>query len=158
MAARWTEVTLVNRTHHNLRKTEDHLEHGVWDDTPPQLVGHRAVWASESDGVLTGTEGWATFQIEMVEPDERQTEVLGTVRLHWDNPFAGGNSYDASVNPQATSTGPGFSVGFFGGHGEDARVTFVLSDGLVEVDRETGELIVNGGYPRGGAGSSRSRL
>jgi hypothetical protein len=141
MAARWTEVTLVNRTSNNLRKTGDHLDHGVWDnDPPPLLVGDRAVWASESDGVLTGTVGTVTFQIETVEPDGQRPEVLGRVTLHWDNPFAGGNSYDASVLPQATPTGPGFSVGFFGGGGDDARVTFVLSNGLVEVDRETGAL------------------
>jgi hypothetical protein len=102
MAARSTHVTLNNRTGVNLSKTDDSLDHGIWTDRPPTIIGDRGEWESESDGFATGTEGRVTYSID----------GGGEVRLHWDNPFIGSNSYDESVAPQATpdGIGVGFSV------------------------------------------------
>jgi hypothetical protein len=63
------------------------LDHGEWTDQPPELIGNRAEWESESDGVATGTEGRVTYQIETIDG-----ERLGEARLHLDNPFVGSNS------------------------------------------------------------------
>jgi hypothetical protein len=95
MAARSTHVTLKNRTRRNLTKTADNLDHGIWTDRPPVIIGDRGEWESESDGILTGTEGRATYSID----------GGGEVRLHWNNPFVGSNSYHESVAPQAAPDG-----------------------------------------------------
>jgi hypothetical protein len=148
MAARWTEVTFINKTQLNLRKVSDELAAGVWDnDRPPIQIGDRAIWASESDGFLTGTEGRVTYDLETVVSDGATPVNVGQVRLHWNNPFSGSNSYHHSVTPQATasSTFGTFSVVHMGGHGADARVTFQLFDGFVVFDEETGELV--GSHP-----------
>lgn len=126
MAARSTRVTLINKINSNfaLVKTQDHLDHGVWTDRPPHFVGNTAQWGSESNGFLTGTEGWVKYEIV--------TQSLQSVlRLHleWDNPFIGSNSYKASVEPVGRPDGSGFSVGYFGGGGDDAAVTFILLSG-----------------------------
>jgi triacylglycerol esterase/lipase EstA (alpha/beta hydrolase family) len=132
MAARSTHVTLTNRTGKNLTKTNDSLDHGIWTDRPPLLIGDRGEWESESDGFLTGTEGRVTYGID----------GGGEVRLHWDNPFVGSNSYDQSVAPQATpdGVGGGFSVVHRGGSGDNATVEFILSNGFCEVNEDTGEM------------------
>jgi|GEM_PF-1737928 len=132
MAARSTHVTLTNRTRKNLTRTEDSLEHGIWTDRPPLLIGDRGEWESESDGFLTGTEGRVTYGID----------GGGEVRLHWDNPFVGSNSYHQSVAPQASpdGIGGGFSVVHRGGDGDNATVEFILSNGFCEFNEDTGEL------------------
>src|SRR3712207_44308 len=121
MAARSTHVTLENELPElNLRRTSDELEHGEWKDRPPQLVGNRADWESESNGFATGTEGRVTYQIEDVDGKR-----IGELRLHWNNPFVGSNEYHESVSPAAASpTDDGFSVVHLGGDGNNASVTF----------------------------------
>jgi hypothetical protein len=64
------------------------------------------------------------------------------MHLHWDNPFVGGRTYDASVRPSGQDDGSGFSVGFFGPgrNNENAEVTFVLLNGKCAVDQNTGDI------------------
>ena len=126
MAARSTHVILENRAGpFNLRRTDMGLDHGEWTDPPPQLIGNKAEWQSESSGVMTGTEGRVTYQIEDIDGKR-----LGELSLHWDNPFVGSNSYDESVVPAATHTDlNGFSVLHLGGDGNDATVRFQLHNG-----------------------------
>ena len=136
MAARSTNVTLLNRAgRFNLFKLKQELDHGEWTTEPPAIIGNLGSWESESDGFATGTEGRVTYQIQTDEG-----EVIGQLRLHWDNPFVGSNSYDESVTPQATSaTTPGFSVVHTGGGGDNASVTFTLLNGCCSVS-ESGEI------------------
>jgi len=131
MAARSTHVTLENEAGRlNLRRTNLELDHGVWKDQPPQLIGNRAEWESESDGFLTGTEGRVTYLIEDVDENR-----IGELRLHWDNPFVGSNSYDESVAPAAASaTDSGFSIAHVGGGGDNANVLFRLFSGFCQAD------------------------
>jgi hypothetical protein len=136
MAARSTHVTLTNLAGRlNLRKTSEELDHGEWTSHPPALVGNRADWESESDGFATGTEGRVAYEIE-----NDTGGAVGTLNLHWDNPFVGSNSYDESVSPQADVTGNGFTVVHRGGGGNNADVEFVLLSGRCEVNPDNGEI------------------
>jgi hypothetical protein len=64
------------------------------------------------------------------------------VRLHWDNPFIGSNSYDESVSPASTSPSDanGFSIVHTGGGGDDAQVRFVLLKAFCTANAESGEI------------------
>jgi hypothetical protein len=136
MAARSTHVTVINRAGRlNLVKLKQELDHGVWSSEPPALIGNLGTWMSESDGFATGTEGRVVYQIQTDEG-----ELVGQLRLGWDNPFVGSNEYSESVSPQATSaTTPGFSVVHVGGGGDNAEVTFELLDGFCSVN-DAGEI------------------
>jgi hypothetical protein len=144
MAARSTRVILENRTNTDfaLVKADDHLDHGIWSARPPDFVGQRAEWRSESEGLGTGTEGWVIY-----EAKRQDLSRIISLRLSWDNPFLGGNSYSASVEPQGSADGSGFSVGYFGGVGDDAQVTFILLSGDCTVDRNSGEVICTESTP-----------
>lgn len=49
-----------------------------------------ATWASESDGMMTGTEGQATYTMQA---DENMT-----VTCKWNNPFWGDNGYACTTS------------------------------------------------------------
>ena len=149
MAVRSTHVTLENRGGTlNLRRTAMELDHGVFTDEPPLLIGNRGEWESESSGIATGTEGRVTYQIEDLDGGR-----VGEVRLHWDNPFIGSNSYDESVAPAAAdATDTGFSVVHVGGAGDNANVRFVLLNGFCSVNSETGEIACSTINPLTGEG------
>ncbi len=137
MAARSTHVRLENATNRpfNLRRLDASLEAGEWTVKPPELIGDFGEWESESDGFLTGTEGRVSYQIETID-----TEVMGRVDVHWNNPFLGSNSYEATALPKATGpTEQGFSIGHVGGGGNNASVVFKLLNGFCGVNSETGE-------------------
>lgn len=150
MAARSTHVTLDNLAgRFNLRRLSASLNHGEWAVQPPQILGDRAEWESESNGFLTGTEGRVTYQIE----DDEGGRV-GELRLHWDNPFIGGNSYDESVSPAATSAvDDGFSVVHVGGSGDNARVRFVLLNAFCKASPD-GEIACSSASPLTGASAT----
>src|SRR6266705_1375406 len=138
MAARSTRVILENRTGTNwaLVKKDSGLDHGIWSDKPPGFVGNHAEWGSESWGFLRGTQGWVIYEV----PSGDVLNPLLSLRLDWDNPYYGSNSYSASVDPPGQADGTGFSVGYFGGGGDDAVVTFVLLAGKCVVDSNSGEI------------------
>ncbi|MEU4120194.1 hypothetical protein AB0F71_37555 [Kitasatospora sp. NPDC028055] len=138
MAARSTHVTLHNFAGVlNLRLTATEIGPGVFTTQPPQLIGDRGEWESESDGFLTGTEGRVTYQIEDVD-GVRQ----GEMSFHWDNPFTGANSYEESVTPAATgATSGGFSVVHLGGSGNNTTVEVQLLKGFCQANQDTGEIV-----------------
>ena len=151
MAARSTHVTLTNQAgRFNLIKLSDTLDHGEWTIRPPATVGNQAEWESESNGFATGTEGSANYRIETDEG-----EPIGTLDLHWDNPFVGSNSYDQSVNPQATDGGEGFSVGHLGGSGNNASVEFLLLSGDCTFPEGDGEFFCTQSQPLGQTAAQR---
>ncbi|GAA4983758.1 hypothetical protein [Kineococcus glutinatus] len=112
MAARSTRIVLRNRTDQDLTLTASSLAHGEWSTQPPLNVGGHAdaEWASESAGFLTGTEGSATFAVG---------GDGSSLRIDWDNPFAGTNKYAVDVSP-------GYALYQNGWSGEDAVVEYVL--------------------------------
>ncbi|WP_030062057.1 hypothetical protein [Streptomyces novaecaesareae] len=94
-AARSTTVHLHNGTGCTLYRADYSLAHGIWTQAqePPQTVGNGwgAVFQSESNGFMTGTEGTVTFRTYDCEEGWRNGRA---VVLHWANPYAGSNSYD----------------------------------------------------------------
>lgn len=134
MAARSVHVTLENRAGRiNLVKFDHSLDHGEWTSLPPQIIGNRGDWESESDGFMTGTEGRVSYRMEDVDGNR-----LGELKLHWNNPFVGSNSYDESVAPAASdASDDGFSIAHVGGDGENANVRFVLFNGFCQADGDS---------------------
>jgi hypothetical protein len=111
-AARSTKVTLINYTEKKLRKVESRLLHGIWTTEPPRKVDPHdtAQWESESNGIMTGTEGWVEYEVG------NDTEVA---RIHWNNPYIGKNTYSHSEPA-------GVQIEYKGGVGDNASVTFSI--------------------------------
>ena len=69
--------------------------HGIWTNNtaPPQKLRAAAPhsWETESQGSLTGTEGWVKYQIK--DPDQYCVPEL--VYIHWENPF----EWDSGTTP-----------------------------------------------------------
>lgn len=98
-AARSVDVTYINRTDCDLILISKSLSHGIWTveppdgfDIPPNFQGS---WASESSGIFTGTEGYATFKTS--DCDNRDHRHKNTY-LHWDSPWSGSANYSASAD------------------------------------------------------------
>ncbi|WP_030391740.1 aegerolysin family protein [Kitasatospora purpeofusca] len=116
-AARSTQVSLVNWSSCELRLQNAWLDHGVWSDglAPEPVIpdGVAKHWQSESNGFLTGTEGHVIY-----DAFNCKVSVLNgkRVQLHWNNPYAGSNSYDNF------GSDPNFRFGRNGGDGNNASV------------------------------------
>jgi hypothetical protein len=112
-AARSVQVVFHNHSDKTLTLERAELAHGIWTKQPPRTIGphKQADWASESDGFATGTEGRAVYHL--------QGNSHAKVQLHWDNPFAGSNSYDEHAPP-------GFHLANQGGAGNNAHIVWTL--------------------------------
>jgi hypothetical protein len=110
MADRSVKVTFVNQTDQRLTLTGTQLE-GSWTGQPPAVIEPNATvsWGSQSKGFLKGTEGTATY-----------SSPAGTFTIHWNNPYAGSNSYDGT-DPD------GYHTQVTGGAGNHADVTYWLT-------------------------------
>src|ERR1700761_4548311 len=76
------------------------LDHGEWSSglTPPNELAPPVTaidWQSESDGFLTGTQGWVRYypispgaKVPTNVPDSE------TIWITWDDPYVGSNSYN----------------------------------------------------------------
>jgi hypothetical protein len=117
-AARSVLITFHNQSKLTLEMAGGRLAHGEWTHRPPKTIGpnQKVTWASESNGFMTGTEGTVTYRIK----------GGGQVYLWWDNPYAGGNSYDASVPA-------GYQLPNHGGSGDNARVDWVFRPFVIPV-------------------------
>jgi hypothetical protein len=116
MAARSVDVTFTNKSGVNLVLFGTSLLHGEWTTEPPARIdaGQTVTWASESDGVATGTEGTAYYDIEGLDDSSRSL-------FHWDNPFVGSNSY-SEFSPDT------FKSSHSGGGGDNAHVNWIFDD------------------------------
>lgn len=90
MAARTVRTIFTNGSSRTLTLKAEHLDHGEWPHPflrPPKTiaVGETVEWESASDGVMTGTEGWAEYA-----PNDSKVHHI---RVKWDNPFVGGNEF-----------------------------------------------------------------
>jgi glycerophosphoryl diester phosphodiesterase len=74
---------------------------------PPDSLDDEGSWETESQGIMTGTEGWATYGIG----------GSGTVTFRWNNPYVGSNRYGL----QCTRGFRGYNAG---GSGDNAIVDF----------------------------------
>ncbi|PBC79251.1 aegerolysin [Streptomyces sp. TLI_235] len=116
-AARSVNVTFNNWTGCTLTREEWGLSHGIWTQEPPVRIYDQGIgtWASESNGFATGTEGSARFFSENCANPVLNGRL---VRVHWNDPYAGSNSYDSS------GTDLKFYVSRSGGSGNNASVQF----------------------------------
>src|SRR6476619_381959 len=114
MAARSVDVTFTNKSGVNLVLFGTSLLHGEWTTEPPARIdaGQTVNWASESDGVATGTEGTAYSDVEGLDDSSRSL-------FHWDNPFVGSNSY-SEFSPET------FKSSHSGGGGDNAHVNWIF--------------------------------
>jgi hypothetical protein len=89
MAKRSTRVTLSNNTSYPLMFLGSAGPcHGKWTEggwNPPDQIQSKeaGAWETQSDGFLTGTEGWVKYLIATRDPRCAQQLVY----IHWDNPF-----------------------------------------------------------------------
>ncbi|MFD9356943.1 hypothetical protein [Streptomyces sp. NPDC060031] len=113
LAARSTHVRLVNLTDRHWTFGEASLSHGIWSSRLPEVIAPYSAgdWQSESNGVMTGTEGRATY-----------STANGPVEVRWNNPFVGSNTYSCRVPA-------GYSCERFAGSGDNASVTFEVRGG-----------------------------
>jgi hypothetical protein len=85
MAARSVQIQLANNTNFPLTLIASHLCHGKWTNgvqPPPTVAAKSQVsWESQSDGVLTGTQGWAKYYLVP------STGGMEQVLVSWDNPY-----------------------------------------------------------------------
>ncbi|MGB8379856.1 MAG: hypothetical protein WCG47_01190, partial [Dermatophilaceae bacterium] len=117
MAARSTRMVFYNDSDTTLVRIAGGLDHGIWTRQPPPQIPPltNANWESESDGVLTGTEGHVDYDIQLASG-----QSAGTCHLYWDNPYIGSNDY--------TETTPAtFRVKRLGGGGDNAVVRWTFS-------------------------------
>jgi hypothetical protein len=97
MAKRSIRVTLSNNTPYPLNLLGSAvLCGGKWTEggwNPPAQIQPKThgAWQSQSDGILTGTEGWVKYLIE--QSDKRCFVQL--VYIHWNNPFV----WDKNTTP-----------------------------------------------------------
>ena len=131
MAARTFRVTILNNTTHVWDRDNFGLMAGIWSGTaiPSEHVPRFGFdgegnpvpgvdwFQSDSDGILTGTEGFVDYLTQ---------GIAGTLHIHWNNPFSGHNSFTAS--------GP-LQFNYFWGDpgGNDARIT-------LRIERRMGDL------------------
>jgi hypothetical protein len=123
-AARSVLVQVDNWTQCEMDFVSASLSSGIWTGTdwPPAVITNSTwgVWQSESNGVGTGTEGFATYQLHRcVNPANNFTWV----KFHWNDPFSGSNSYDTN------GTGAGVKITRSGGSGDNAVVSFTVRTG-----------------------------
>jgi hypothetical protein len=118
-SAREVEVFMTNSTRCDLVLVTARLDHGEWVRFPPRFVerGDTVDWRSDSNGVLTGTEGEADYVTQGCRNPANNTK---RIHLHWNNPYVGSNSYDAA------GTDAAFRSRIVGGDGHHAGVQFTF--------------------------------
>ena len=110
MAARSFSIRVHNYSGEDLTRTESGLAHGDWKEMPPERIAadDQVTIASESAGILTGTEGHANY-----------TSDSGEWRIYWDNPFWGSNQFSVVTPPSCDSINDGIG-------GDDVAIRLVL--------------------------------
>ena len=111
-AARSVHVIIKNDTERNLTNVSVSVQHGIVTKNPPNSIppSEAGELFAESQGVLTGTEGTVTYQLDGLN---------GTASFHWDNPYAGSNSANGSAPA-------GFQVEQIGDTGNRTLVFFSI--------------------------------
>lgn len=123
-AARSTQITIVNGTKYELEYLGSELQHGVWNGGPVETVNPhtvRVVAQNDSDGLMTGAQGWLAYKVVDFKhvSDQRIT-------LFWDNPFKGDNSY--SCNNDTASDLRLYLNYCRCGKGDNAEISFILCE------------------------------
>ncbi|QGI66452.1 uncharacterized protein FFB20_02727 [Fusarium fujikuroi] len=114
-APRRIAVSLVNNTQQTLTWVDSGVDHGTRDAHEPDTIGPGGTgnWGLKSDGIQTGCEGWMKWSIGDNGP---------IVRLNYDNPYVGSNSYSYSVESAQ------YTINRQGGTSDYATVKFIMSN------------------------------
>lgn len=111
MAAREFQGVLVNNWTSPLFRTADDVDSGEWQD--PFLPSHvpgaghinpqeQGEWRSESDGILTGTSGWARWGVRVLDDvNDAGPDGLGHfefVQVNWGVPFYGAPHFTVGIS------------------------------------------------------------
>lgn len=121
MAARSVQVNSENYLNANLSLNPNTvvLDHGIWNNQPPSSIPKteggapgKASWVTESNGFSTGTEGSCTYAFY-----DSATDQVFYIKIHWNNPYAGSNSYDITTGCNSVD------VSYSGGTGDNTTVT-----------------------------------
>jgi hypothetical protein len=103
MAAREFQGVLVNKSGNPLFRNADNVDSGQWQEPflPSRVPGagrinpdEQGEWRSESDGIATGTSGWARWGVRVVgDVNDPGTDGMGGhfefVQVNWGVPFYG---------------------------------------------------------------------
>jgi len=102
MSARECTVYLINNTVYDLTldSNNEYVDHGYFTENPPTTIpaGTTGHWKSNSDGFMTGTEGHVGYFINDDEWNDANDTPKNWVYVHWDDPYAGHNSYSTDVS------------------------------------------------------------
>lgn len=119
-----------------LNQTFSHLCHGEWTGgwAPPPSIAPGALGGmqSESDGFMTGTEGYVKYDV--VGPtglDSPPTARQGMIYIYWDNPFYGYTHFrfatsSTDVPPDCDFSIPAGTSAFPGGGDLDFALNFTM--------------------------------
>lgn len=95
MAAREFHGRIFNNWDTPLFRVADECDSGQWQDPwyPSKIPGAGKIetqqsgeWRSESDGIMTGTSGWARWAVRVLEVSEG-VEHFEYVQVNWSIPF-----------------------------------------------------------------------
>lgn len=98
MAVREFRGIIHNLWEDPVTRTADEVDGGQWQEPffPSQVPGagriemsHEGEWRSESDGIATGTSGWARWGARVVDPFETPAEHFEFFQVNWSVPFLG---------------------------------------------------------------------
>lgn len=98
MAVREFQGVIHNLWDDPVIRTADDVDGGQWQEPwfPSQIPGagriemsHEGEWRSESDGIATGTSGWARWAARVVDPFEAPAEHFEWFQVSWSLPFLG---------------------------------------------------------------------
>jgi hypothetical protein len=111
-------ILFRNTSNRKLYVTGSGLSHGVWTTKAPIPTeipaGKLVAWMSESQGFMTGTQGWANFSFD--------PHTEWDVNINWNVPYVGQNSYDAKINNNSD-----FRITPRGGQGDNATFNITFS-------------------------------
>ncbi|KAJ4251066.1 hypothetical protein NW762_011717 [Fusarium torreyae] len=110
---RTIKASVLNKTTQNLNWVDSGVDHGVRDGHAPDVIKPQGEgkWSLKNDGVKTGCEGWMKWRIGDNGP---------VVKLEYNNPFVGSNTYSCSVDSDD------YVVQREGGTGDKATVKFTV--------------------------------
>ncbi|KAK4158662.1 crystal et79 [Cladorrhinum sp. PSN259] len=118
MEPRSIAIVLINNSDQQLIWDDSGLDHGKRSITAPDFINPRTHghWMLESDGFLTGCEGWMHWKVGQDGP---------MLKVNYDNPYDGGNEYNCWVHPQENTL---YKVEKTGGRGNKATIAFTFSN------------------------------
>ncbi|KAK4163772.1 hypothetical protein QBC43DRAFT_335182 [Cladorrhinum sp. PSN259] len=116
--ARSINIILINKSDQQLIWDDSGIDHGVRKVTAPDFIQPRAHghWMLESNGMLTGCEGWMHWKVGQHGP---------MLKVNYDNPYDGSNEHNCWVHPQENTL---YKVEKTGGGGNHATVVFTFSN------------------------------